>query len=143
MQQATCGEGKNVADAKMQFDLPKLEFVEGEVVTGKVLVEPHVDIEGTGIHLELWRVEKVREGDAENVKEHRTESHGVTGIIRLGKGESQTHDFSFPLKVQGCPTFKHGKVEGAWRFKAVINRPLAQNCEVEQEVDLYAAYRQG
>jgi hypothetical protein len=137
------GECKNADDARMQFELPKLEFVEGETLAGRLLVEPHVDIEARAVQLELWRVESVTEGDTPNVKKHRAQTHPLAGITILKSGEPATYDFSFPVAVEGCPTFKHGKAKGSWLLRAVISRPLAIDCEVEQEIYLYGAYRQG
>lgn len=137
------GECKNADDARMQFELSKLEFVEGETLAGRLLVEPHVDIEARAVQLELWRIETVTEGDTPNVKKHHAQTHALAGITILKSGEPVTYDFSFPVALEGCPTFKHGKAKGSWLLKGIISRPLAIDCEVEQEVYLYGAYRQG
>jgi hypothetical protein len=143
VQPGSYGECKNEDDARMRFELPKLEFVEGETLAGRLKVEPHVDIEARAVHLELWRVESVTEGDTPNVKKHRAQTHALAGITILKSGEPATYDFSFPVAVEWCPTFKHGKAKGSWLLRAVISRPLAIDCEVEQEIYLYDAYRQG
>lgn len=139
----TYGEMKNSHDARMQFELTNLEFVEGEMLSGRVLVEPKVDIEAREVSLELWRVERVGEGDSANVSKHKAETHKLAGITILKSGEPATYDFSLPVKVEGCPTFKHDEAAGSWLLKAVISRPLATDCEVEQPISLYCAYRQG
>jgi|GEM_PF-2619696 len=137
------GKSRNAEDARMQFEFLKLGFVEGETLAGRLLVEPHVDIEAKSIQLELWRIETVTEGDTPNVKPHRAQTHALTGITILKKGEQATYDFSFPVAIEGCPTFKHGKAKGSWLLKAIISRPLAIDCEVEQEIYLYGVYKQG
>ena len=137
------GIGKNEHDARLQFELPKLEFVDGEAVTGRLMVEPHVDIEAQSVKLEMCRVETITEGDTPNRKEHVAQTHGIAGITILKSGETTNYDFTFPVATDGCPSFKHGDAEGSWRLRAIISRPLAINCEVEQKLYLYAAYKQG
>ncbi len=137
------GKSKHAEDARMQFEFLKLGFVEGETLAGRLLVEPHVDIEAKSIQLELWRIETVTEGDTPNVKQHRAQTHALAGIAILKKGEPATYDFSFPIAIEGCPTFKDAKAKGSWLLKAIISRPLALDCEVEQEIYLYGAYKQG
>ncbi|HKP51716.1 MAG TPA: hypothetical protein VJ183_03595 [Chloroflexia bacterium] len=143
LRQRSYGKGKNAEDARMQFELLKLGFVEGETLAGRLLVEPYVDIEARSIQLELWRIETVTEGGTPNVKPHRAQTHALTGITILKKGEPATYEFSFPVAIEGCPAFKDAKAKGSWLLKAIITRPLALDCEVEQEVYLYGAYRQG
>ena len=74
---------------------------------------------------------------------HHAETHKLAGISIFKSGEPATYDFSFPVKIDDCPTSEHGQAKGSWRLKAVISRPLATDCEVEQLLYLYCAYRQG
>ena len=140
---ASYGEGKNADDALMQFELPRLEFVEGETLSGRLAVNPRVDIEAASVQLELWRIETVTEGDTPNEQRYKAQAHGLAGITILKSGVPASYDFSFPVAIECCPTFKHGTAKGSWLLRAVISRPLATDCEVEQELYLYGAYRQG
>ncbi len=137
------GKVKNAHDANMQFELPKLEYVEGETLSGRLQVDPRVDIEAREIRLEWERVETVTQGDTENISTHKSETHKLAGITILKSGESSSYNFSFPVKIEVCPTFKEGDTEGAWLLRAVISRPLATDCEVEKAISLYCAFRQG
>jgi len=124
--------------AGMRFELPQVEFVEGDTLSGQLIVDPRVDIEAREVRLDLVRIETVTGGDAPNVKEKVTESHKLAGITMLEAGQSATYDFSFPVAIDGCPTYQHESREVAWALRAEISRPLAYNDEVTRTVFLYS-----
>ena len=124
--------------AGMRIELPRVELVEGDTLSGQVIVEPRVDIEAREVRLDLVRIETVTEDGTPNVQEKVVDKEKLAGMTKLDAGESVTYDFSFPVAIERCPTYQSTSKEVSWALRAVISRPLAYDDEVTRTVFLYS-----
>jgi hypothetical protein len=130
------GEISHPDDVHMQLRLPKLEFLEGETVHGRLLVEPRKDLSAGEARVELVRDEYVP-------RDHGNRHVAVEQKVELArKPEFQAgipvgYEFALPVPEQGCPTYRTGHSRVDWRIRAALSRRLRKDLTVEQEVSVY------
>jgi hypothetical protein len=131
------GELSHPDDVHMQLRLPKLAFVEGETIHGRLLlVEPQKDFSAGEARVELVRGETVP-------REHGNRHVAVEGKVELARkpkfqaGMPVGYDFALPVPEQGCPTYRtdHSRVD--WSIRAALSRRLRKDFTVEQEIAVY------
>lgn len=131
------GESNASAEADLKFNLPALEFVLGETITGEFLIHANKEIDASEFRVELECREEVPQ-DLGN-------THSETTSVKVGAGAKltvgQDLKFSFQLTVPTsrpvtCRT-KHGSI--TWHLKGVIARRMRSDTYVTQEVYIYSA----
>ncbi len=140
------GEFGNASDlnvAAMRLALPSLEFVNGETLQGKLLVEPHQNFDVREVRLELFCRETVTEGNGgPNISETTDQKIQLAGNTKMQSGQSNGYPFSFIIAPKGRPTFLSAKAQVHWVLKASLDRSFSSDDTVEQEIYLYNGARQ-
>ena len=138
VEQGEFGRSKD-NEARMRFLLPRLEYVEGETLTGKLVVEPRQAFDAQEIRVELQRRETVTPGD----RTHRTtiveQKLQLSPAAKLESGAKQEYEFSLPIPARGCPSHDTSKTRNAWMLEGIISRRMRDDTNVEQELYVYTA----
>lgn len=139
------GEFGNSSDlnvAALRFSLPKLEFVNGETLQGKLLIEPHQTFDIREVRLELLCRESVNEGTTPNVAETADQKIQLAGNMKMQSGQATSYPFTFIVAPKGRPTFQSQKAQVHWVLKASLDRAFAGDAAIEQELYIYSGTRQ-
>jgi hypothetical protein len=130
------GDVSHPDDVHMQLQLPKLEFVEGETIHGRLLVEPRKDFGAGEARVELVRVETVprEHGNRAVIIEQKVE---LARKPKFQAGMPVGYEFALPVPEQGCPTYRTGHSRVDWAVRAALSRRLRKDFTVEQEVSVY------
>jgi hypothetical protein len=139
------GEFGNSSDlnvAALRFSLPKLEFVNGETLQGKLLIEPHQNFDVREVRLELFCRESVNEGNTPNTSETTDQKIQLAGSMKMQSGQAVSYPFTFIVAPKGRPTFQSPKAQVHWVLKASLDRAFAGDAVVEQELFVYRGARQ-
>ena len=138
------GEFGNSSDlnvAALRFSLPKLEFVNGETLQGRLLIEPHQNFDVREVRLELFCRESVNRGQhAQHQRDHRPEIE-LAGSMKMQSGQAVSYPFTFIVAPKGRPTFQSPKAQVHWVLKASLDRAFAGDAVVEQELYVYSGAR--
>ncbi len=137
------GEPSQPHLADLRFHLPGLEFVEGEVLEGQVVIRPHEDLEVRGVQVLLRVHERIPYDsvfdDAPDAEFWETVHQAdLAGPGTLHAGREQRYAFRIPLP-QGRPTCGHCGPGGriSWYLHARLDRALRRDPTVTQEIFLY------
>ena len=127
------GEASHPDEADMALWLPRLEWVEGETVEGRLLVRPQKDFTVSEVRVELVRREHVPrdEGKTERIVEGKARLAGKTAFRA---NQSYEFPFAFPLPTQGCPSRETPFSTAAWILKGILNRRLRKDFTVQAEL---------
>lgn len=121
--------------ASMWFELPRLEYVQGETVTGRLLVEPRQDLSPRSVQISLVRHEVVPGGDrtnVENVVEARQDY-----AAQLRAGQPAAFDFSFGVPAKWCPTYQSGSGRVGWRLSATLDLAWKRDVHAWQGIQVF------
>jgi len=130
------GESSNPAEAHMQLWLPKLEWLEGETIQGKLRIQSHADFNVREIRAELMRLEAVPRDEGNS---------SVTLVTKEKLAEAmhfaahQSHELPFALTIpqQSCPTANTQNSQVSWEVRAALSRGLQNGFTVRVEVFVY------
>jgi hypothetical protein len=139
--QGEFGNGTGLDVAALRFNLPKLEFVQGETLSGELIIEPRQDFEAREIRLELLHQEHISAGDQARDVETSDQKVQLAGTTPLTHDKAVRYDFSFAVAPKGQPTAVAPKGTSRWILKATVDRPWASDAEVTQEVYIYSGAR--
>ena len=123
--------------AFMSFSLPKLDYIEGDTITGELNIGVHDDeIDVRGIRVELVRREHVSMdgGKTRLIVEQRVQLGGRT---TLQAKKPELYEFKLQVATNGCPTNVTTTGEVTWMLRGVLDRPQSKDATVQQEVYLY------
>jgi len=121
--------------AQMRFQLPRLEYVQGETIAGRVVIEPRQDINPRSLNLSLLRHEVVPVGDRTNVENvfERQQQFAV----QLRAGQPHALDFEFAIPANWCPTYASHNASVAWRVNATLDLPWKRDVHAWQTVRVF------
>ena len=130
------GEVSHPDDVHMQLRLRKLEFVEGETIHGRLLIEPRKDFSAGEARVELVRGEYVPrdQGNQHVAIEQKVE---LARKPKFQTGIPVGYEFALHTPEQGCPTHQTGHSRVDWRIRAALSRRLRKDFTVEQEIFVY------
>jgi hypothetical protein len=137
------GNATKMDVAPMRFNLPKLEYVNGETLSGELIVEPRNEFEAREIRIELLHEERVTEGSKPNEVTTSDQKMQIAGTTKFQAGSNQQYDFSLMIVPKGQPTYVDPKATSRWILKATLDRPFATDAEVTQEIYVYSGNRAG
>ena len=134
MQTGRYGIASHPDKADMRIALPRLEWVEGERIEGKLLVSPQDKLRE--MRIELVRREHVPqdEGKSYTVTEDKVQ---LAGKSELHSGQLVEVPFVLTIPQQGCPTRQTAHSTVTWTIKGVLPRRLAKDFTVTQEIYVY------
>ncbi len=120
---------------QMRFQLPRLEYVQGETISGRVIVEPRQDLNPRALNLSLVRHEVVSGGDRtniENVFERQQQFN-----VQMRAGQPFALDFEFGIPPKWCPTYNSNNASVAWRVNATLDLPWKKDMHAWQTVRIF------
>jgi len=125
-----------VSTSPYALRLPGLEFVEGETINGRLLIEPRKDLSVSEVRLELVREEHVPrdEGNRHTAIEQKLQLARKT---EFQAGIPAVYDFTMHIPDQGCPTRQTRNSRATWMVRATLNRRLRKDFTVGQEIFVY------
>lgn len=121
--------------AQMRFQLTRLEYVQGETVAGRVVVEPRQDLNPRSLNLSLVRHEVVPVGDRtniENVFERQQQFN-----VQLHAGQPLALDFEFAVPANWCPTYSSHNASVSWRVNATLDLPWKRDVHAWQTIRVF------
>ena len=124
-------------DVSMRFWLPRIEFLEGETVTGRLLIEPRKAIKARAVRLHLERQETVRVGDPQHGKALSEPVLQLASSMQLQSGAPIALDFALPVPHRWRPNHRTFKSSSTNSIKAVIDVPWSSDYTCSQEIFLY------
>ena len=129
--------GEFSGDCGMELVLPAVSFGPGERIEGKFTVTPQEDLEARALRVELVRREIVTRGVGN--KEETVEARDtVAENLDFGAWVPQEHLFGLTLPEDiSCPSLRTRQSHVEWWMRAVVDRPAALDCVVEQPIDLH------
>lgn len=119
----------------MRFELPRVEYVQGETVTGRLVVEPRQDLSPRAIQLSLTRHEVVPGGDRTNVEEVVEARHDYAAQLRAG--QPAAFDFSLNVPAKWCPTYQSGRGRVGWRVSATLDLAWKRDIYARQSIQVF------
>lgn len=136
------GESSDAATVDLRLWLPRLEWVEGETIAGRLLIHPRKVFDAHEVRVSLRRVDMIH-----------APRHKMTGTyppivkaVLAGKTHfepGQGHDmpFSLPLPAKGQPTVGTEWCTVSYTLKGVLGRRLRKDFVTETEIWLYNGRR--
>jgi hypothetical protein len=119
----------------MRFQLPRLEYVQGETINGRVIIEPRQDLSPSALNVSLLRHEVVPGGDRTNIENvfEAQQQHNV----QLRAGQPHALDFAFVAPPKWCPSYASGNASVAWRVNATLDLPWKRDIHAWQTVRVF------
>ncbi len=126
----------HLEEADIAFVLPKLAWVEGVELAGRLRISPRESFSVSGIHLELVRQEYVPrdEGNVHTVKEAEVELAGKT---KFEVNQSVELPFSVTIPRQACPSRRTGRSIVTWSLQVRLARRLAKDRKASLDIRVY------
>lgn len=121
--------------AVMRFQLARVEYVQGETISGRLIVEPRQDLNPRSVNVTLARNEVVAVGDRRNVENVVEGQHQFN--VQLRAGQPVALDFSFPVPAKWCPTYASAKGSVAWRVGATLDLAWKRDIHAWQSVRVF------
>ncbi len=130
------GHASHSDKADMQLWLPRVEWVEGETIEGKLKIYAHDNISCNHVRIELTRKEEVfrENGNVFTVTEFKER---ISGGVKLRSGETSEIPFSVAIPKKGCPTLDTPVGRVTWTLKGILSRRLRKDFTVTQEIFVY------
>lgn len=127
------GSSDHPDDVELKFALARLDWIEGDQLTGKLVVRPRKNFGASGVKLELVRVEHVPRnlGNSHSVEEAKVQ---LAGGHDFQAGVPVEYPFALAIPRQGCPSRRTGHSSVTWALRAAITRRLAKDFTAAQEV---------
>jgi hypothetical protein len=119
----------------MRFQLQRLEYVQGETIAGRVIIEPRQDLNPRALKINLLRHEVVPVGDRTNIENvvEAEQQHNV----QLRAGQPFALDFAFAAPPKWCPTYASGNASVTWRVNATLDLPWKRDIHAWQSVRVF------
>ena len=129
--------GEFSGDCGMELVLPAVSFGPAERIEGKLTVTPQEDLEARALRVELVRREIVTRGVG-NKRETVEALETFAENLDLGAWVPQEHllGLTLPEKIS-CPSLRTRQSQVEWWMRAVVDRPAALDCVVEQPINLH------
>lgn len=119
----------------VRFQLPRLEYVQGETVAGRVVVEPRQDLNPRSLNLSLLRHEVVPAGDRTNIENVFERQQQFS--VRPRAGQPFALDFELAIPANWCPTYSSHDASVAWRVNATLDLPWKRDVHAWQTIRVF------
>ena len=122
----------------MEFRLPGRSFRLGERIEGTLVVTPRQDFGARTLRVDLVRVEAVPR-DAGNFSETVEAGEVVEESPRYQTGSSREYAFAMDVPEAAGPCLETEQTYVAWRLRAMMNRRMAYDPELQVQLNVYNA----
>lgn len=130
------GENSQGSPVQMKFQLPRLDFIQGETIQGRRLLAPAQDVEPRSIKVELERVEVVVRGYERHTKVVTEQSLALASNTSLRVGSQAAYDFALTVPPKWCPTYRVESGYAVWRVQAKIDRAFKSDFNAYQTINV-------
>ena len=124
----------------VRFQLPKLEFVRGEEVRGRIALLPKALIEPRFIRLDLVRTERVP-ADGGNNKSFVEGSLTLASKSKLQARVTVDYDFSFQIPLTWCPSYRTLNSYATWHLALTLVLPQRDDTTASQSLLIFNGYQ--
>jgi hypothetical protein len=131
------GESSDPDTVELRLWLPSLEWVEGETIEGRLLIQPRKSFDVGEVRLNLKREEKVHVPRYKSSSTDWIDRVVLAGKTRFQPGQEADLPFSFPIPVMGCPTRRTESTTVIYTLQAALSRRLRKDYTVSTEIWLY------
>jgi hypothetical protein len=131
------GEASHPDQAGMRLWLPRLDWVEGETVEGRLLVNARKGFDAGQVRVQLVRREKVHTSRHKLSNTDWIDRVELAGKTRFEVGQAAEFDFGFDIPVMGCPTRHTEATTVTYTLQGVLGRRLRKDLTVDAELRLY------
>jgi hypothetical protein len=118
------GEGADENSApdkvRVSFHLPRRDFVQGETLGGRILIDSGEDLSTRAVVVSLVRTEVVTGGDRRNV-EQVVEQTQQFPKVKLSAGSPFAADFALQIPAKWCPTYQSAHASVNWSVAATLD----------------------
>jgi len=130
------GEAQRCEEAELRLWLPRLEWVEGETIEGKLLVQPRENFSVNEVRLELTRTEYVprASGDTESHAEGKVK---LADKVEFWPANPVEYRFALPVPRQGMPTRSTQFSTVTWSLTATLARRLRKDSAIGAQIEVY------
>ena len=135
------GESNDPQDAALSVWLSKEEWVEGETIERKLMVNPQKDFDVTKIRLGLSRVEKVPMGEG-NSYTFTAQKVQLAPAMKLVGGQAREYPFALTLPRSGYPSLISPHASANWFISGILARRLRKDTHVDAQLAVYTAAAQ-
>lgn len=123
-------------EVDLRLWLPRLEWVEGDEIDGKVLVRPQAEFSVTDVRLELLLTEHVARSYG-NTRIHSKGKVKLADKVDFTPGQAIEYPFTLQIPEDGMPTRSTGHSTTAWSIKATLARRLRRDTEITVDIEVY------
>jgi len=136
VQPGEVGEAQRCDEAELRLWLPRLEWIEGETIEGKLLVRPRENFSVSEVRLELTRTEYVprASGDTESRAEGKIK---LADKVEFWPAHPAEYPFSLPVPRQGQPSRSTQFSAVTWSLTATLARRLRKDSEISAQIEVY------
>jgi hypothetical protein len=120
----------------MEFRLPGRSFRLGERIEGAFVLTPHQDFKARTLSIELARVELVSRASG-NFSETIEASGVADESPQYQTGSIREYAFAMDVPEAAGPCLQTEQTYVGWTLKAVMDRALAFNSELQQQLNVY------
>ena len=125
---------KSLDDCSLTLDVPRMVAAKG-VVSGRLQLKAQRKFQVRGIRVELVRQEDAGAEQADDVVAHQD----LSGSVSFNATESPSFAFSLPLPSVVAPTMVSPHSSLRWQVRAVLDRRMRSDFNIEQDVFIYNA----
>ena len=130
------GEARRCDEAELRLWLPRLEWVEGETIEGKLLVRPRNNFSVSEARLELIRTEHVPRFQGHT----HTQAEGKVKLaekVEFWPAQAAEYPFALPLPRKNLPARSTQFSTTTWSIKVTLARRLRKDAEIGTEIEIY------
>jgi hypothetical protein len=120
----------------MAFQLPGRTFRIGVRIEGTLVLTPHQDFKARTMSIELVRLEVVSRASG-NSSETVEGSVVVDESPRYQTGAIREYAFAMDVPEAAGPCLQTDQTYVEWRLRAVVNRAMAFDSELQQQLNVY------
>lgn len=131
------GESSHPKNVHMQLWLPRLEWVEGETIEGKLLIDPKDKTNATGVRIQINRDQRIH---APRHKINHADTIGRENLydkIRFEPGRSHEFPFNITIPEAGSPTRQTESTTVTYKLEGIISRRLRKDYKVNTEIYIH------
>jgi hypothetical protein len=129
--------GSDPDTADMRLWLSSLEWVEGETIEGRLLIQSLKTFDVAEVRVDLKRQEDVHVPRYKSGCTYSIGSVVLAGKTRFEPGQKADLPFRFPIPVKGCPTRRTASTTVIYTLTAVLSRRLHKDCTLGMEIWLH------
>jgi len=130
-----CSEA--TSKAQISFWLPKLNYVQGETVAGRVLIEPRGSIKVRSVNLVFKRDEYTLGGHRRNHHTFDDQTIQLAGAMSFQAGIPATFDFQMPLPARWQPTISTAHSQTFASLDLRLDVPWGKDFAAAQPIYIY------